>query len=867
MQIMPDHVRVIAVLGATNTGKTHFAMERMLAHDSGMIGFPLRLLARENYDRAVKIKGKNQVALITGEEKIAPDTARYFLCTTEAMPTSRPVSFLGLDEVQMCADPDRGHVFTERLLSARGTFETMLMGADTIKPLIRKLVPEAKFVERPRLSNLSYSGSRKLARLPRRSAVVAFTANDVYAMAELIRRQRGGAAVIMGALSPRTRNAQVELYQSGEVDYLIATDAIGMGLNMDVDHVAFAQLRKFDGQQYRMLSAAELAQVAGRAGRHMNDGTFGITAMLRDLNENYIRCIEDHDFPPLKKIFWRNTKLDFRTLDHLRRSLGEAPAEHQLARAREAEDETYLKALSANKHISLLANDPDSVRLLWEVCRIPDFRKLASDAHTQLLTEIYQHLRQADGRLPTDWLSQQIERLNRTDGDIEALTHRIAGIRIWTYVAFRGDWMADSNHWQERSREIENNLSDVLHERLMQRFVDKRTSHLVRRLKENSDLLGAVRKDGEVLVEGHPVGQLTGFRFTADHYTDGKLATRAVDRAALKALRPEIQRRIDQLTLSPNDTFALSNPAISASPDLLWHGVPVARLVAGEKLLRPRLILFKSDLLDNHDDQRIYKRLTSWLNDYIRDVLSPLFIDAEKLPTGVARGLHFRLTENLGSLPRGLLRNELEALEPDARRALRAIGFKIGRETIYAPTLLKSRAVTLRGVLWAVNNGIPFPLALPSNGRVSIRIEKKSQLEFLEAIGYRPLGPLAIRVEILERIASEAWSLSAKGEFEEPTQLMNLIGCHADELAVVLKRLGYHRESRGNTTIYKPKQRKAGRTGMPPKQFKPVKIQNTEHKRKNTRRTRKKLNLSPHYDPDSPFAKLRSLNLHENNQP
>ena len=500
-------------------------------------------------------------------------------------------------------------------------------------------------------------------------------------------------------------------------------------------------------------------------------------------------------------------------------------------------------------------------------CRIPDFRKLATDAHTQLLAEIYQHLQGAKGRLPTDWLAQQIEHLNRTDGDIEALTHRIAGIRIWTYVAFRGDWMADSNHWQERSREIENNLSDVLHERLMQRFVDKRTSHLVRRLRENRELLGAVRNDGEVLVEGHPVGQLTGFRFAADHFADGKLATKAIERAVLKALRPEILRRIDKLVASSNDTFALSNPEISTSPDLLWHNVPIARLATGEKLLQPRVIPFKSNLLDNQDNQRIYKRLTGWLANHIRDVLAPLFANVKNLPAGVARGLYFRLTENLGSIPRRLLKNELDALDPDARRSLRAVGFKIGRESIYAPVLLKPRAVTLRGVLWAINNGLPFPLPLPGNGRASIRIEKKSRFDFFEAIGYRPLGPLAIRVEILERVASEAWSLGVKGTFEEPAQLMNLIGCHADELAEVLKHLGYHREASSDTIIYRPKKRQAGRTGIPPSHSKPIKFRNAGHKRENRRQHRKNQSPTPQYDPDSPFAKLHSLNLHENNQP
>ncbi len=838
--------RIIAVLGATNTGKTHFAMDRMLAHETGMIGFPLRLLARENYDRAVKIKGANQVALITGEEKIVPKGARYFLCTTEAMPTTRPVAFLGIDEIQMCADPDRGHVFTDRLLHARGRFETMFMGADTIKPLIRALVPEAEFMERPRLSTLSYTGPRKMARLPRRSAIVAFTASEVYAMAELIRRQRGGAAVIMGALSPRTRNAQVELYQSGEVDFLVATDAIGMGLNMDVDHVAFAQVRKFDGRQHRSLAASELAQVAGRAGRHMNDGTFGTTAALSAFDEEAVRRIEEHDFPALEKIFWRNSRLEFRSLDTLQRSLAEAPTLPYLTRARPADDEISLRALAADKDVAALATNPEAVRLLWEVCRIPDFRKVASDAHTRLLADIYEHLRSDKACLPTDWLAGQIDRLDRTGGDIETLTQRIAGIRIWTYVAFHADWVTDPAHWQGRTRDIEDKLSDVLHERLIQRFVDKRTAHLVRRLNEDRDLLGAVRADGEVLVEGHSVGRLSGFRFTPDHGpqgAEGVAAARAVDRAAAQALRQEIERRVVSLAGAADDQIAIPDPRTAETPDILWQGTQVGRVVAGSDLLRPQVTLFKSELLDSGQERRIRDRLETWLRDYLHGMLAPLFADASALPSGAARGLHFRLTEHLGSMPRALVKAEIEALDKESRRALRAIGIRIGRESVYAPQLLKSKPVTLRGLLWALHHEMALPLPLPADGRASVPTGRELPPAFLEAIGYRPLGPIAVRLEILERVASEAWDLSAKGPFDEPAVLMNLMGCGADDLAEVLKRLGYQRNTKGEAVTYRPKRREAGRTGKP--------------------RPKKggKPQPQPKIDLDSPFAKLRELNI------
>ena len=863
--------RTIAVLGATNTGKTHFAMDRMLSHETGMIGFPLRLLARENYDRAVAIKGEGQVALITGEEKIVPPGARYFLCTTEAMPTTRPVAFVGLDEVQMCADTDRGHVFTERMLHARGRFETMFMGADTIKPLLRELVPEAEFVERPRMSTLSYAGPRKMARLPRRTAVVAFTASDVYAMAELIRRQRGGAAVIMGALSPRTRNAQVELYQSGEVDFLVATDAIGMGLNMDVDHVAFASVRKFDGRQHRALSAAELAQIAGRAGRHMNDGSFGTTAGLAGLDEDAVRRIEEHDFPALEKIQWRNARLDFRNLDSLRRSLAEAPARPQLVRARPADDEASLAQLAADPGIAGMASNPDAVRLLWEVCRIPDFRKVASDAHARLLAEIYGHLRSDDGRLPTDWLAQQIDRLDRSGGDIETLTQRIAGIRIWTYVAYHADWVSDPAHWRERTRDIEDKLSDVLHERLIQRFVDKRTAHLVRKLKEDAELLGAVRADGEVLVEGHVVGRLSGFRFTPDYGEGGAdgAAKKSIERAAGLALRQEIERRVAALAGAADDALRIADPRTSDVADILWQDTPVARLAPGRELLRPALTTFKSELLDAEQETRIRARLERWLADHLAATLAPLFADPAALPTGAARGLHFRLKEHLGSMPRALVRDEVQALDKESRRALRAIGLRIGRESIYAPALLKSYPVALRGLLWALANDRSLPLALPADGRSSVATGRGAPAAFLEAIGYRHLGPLAVRLEILERVAADAWDLAAKGPFAEPAQLMNLMGCNADGLAEVLKRLGYQRDASGETVTYRPKRRQAGRTGQPrspkPQVAKGHKAAaKPDGKKKPNRKPaakadRPKQERAP--DPNSPFAKLLELNL------
>jgi len=828
--------RVTAVLGPTNTGKTHFAMERLLGHETGMIGFPLRLLARENYDRAVRVKGPRQVALITGEEKILPPDARYFLCTVESMPVARRVAFVGIDEIQMCADPDRGHLFTERLLHARGVRETMFMGAETARGPIRRLVPEAEFKSRPRFSTLSYSGPRKVSRLPPRSAIVAFTAADVYALAELIRRQRGGAAVVLGALSPRTRNAQVAMYQAGEVDYLVATDAIGMGLNMDVDHVAFAATRKFDGRYLRSLTAAELAQIAGRAGRHMNDGTFGTTADIGPLDAEVTERIENHRFDPLRTLFWRNDDLRFVSLAALRTSLARPPEQPGLVRAREADDELVLAALSREADIVERAQGNEAVRLLWAVCQIPDFGKVMSEGHARLLGQIYRHLTDDAGRLPTDWVASQVARLDRTEGDIETLVQRIANIRTWTYVSHHADWLDDAGHWQERTRGIEDKLSDALHDRLTQRFVDRRTAALVGRMKDRGELLAAVNSRGEVTVEGHFVGKLDGFRFVRGAIegdeADASGARRTIDAAAARALGGEIARRVQQVETEPDDTFALA-----ADGAITWRNVPIARLVTGPDVLRPGVEPLASDLLAADQRERLRLRLAGWLEGYLTARLAPLFAAREAKLTGAARGLAFQVAEALGSLPRRRVAEQIAHIGRDDRKALREMGLRIGRESVWVPALVKPAAAALRGLLWAIHAGVP----MPPDGRMSVPLDESVPRAFYEVVGYRPLGPLAVRIDIVERLAAKAFALSRTGPFAAGPELVTLCGCGAAEIAGVLAALGYRsRETEGGTVFVPASKRKRKEPrGKPP-----------------PRRPRKKV---PDVDPDSPFAKLREL--------
>jgi ATP-dependent RNA helicase SUPV3L1/SUV3 len=814
--------RVTAVLGPTNTGKTYLAIERMLGYASGMIGFPLRLLARENYDSAVKLKGRGKVALVTGEEKIVPPGARYFFCTVESLPLDRPVEFLAIDEVQLAADAERGHVFTDRLVHARGSEETMLLGADTIRPVLKTVVPEAETLSRPRFSTLSYSGPKKITRLPPRSAVIAFSAAEVYALAELVRRQRGGTAVVLGALSPRTRNAQVALFEAGEVDYMVATDAIGMGLNLNLDHVAFSRLGKFDGRLPRRLTPAEVGQIAGRAGRHMSDGTFGTTEALGGMAPELIEAVENHSFDPLHFLYWRNRRLDFGSPRALLNSLEHRPPAPELVRADKADDHLALATLAGDPEITALAATPGDVALLWEVCQIPDFRKTLSDQHAGLLRRIYRHLMAGGGRLPEDWVAGQIARIDRSEGDIDALVARIAHVRTWTYVAHRGDWLEDAAHWQARTRAIEDRLSDALHERLAQRFVDRRTAALVRRLKEGEALLGAVRRSGEVLVEGEFVGHLEGFRFVLDEAASGHDA-KALLTAARRALVVEIPARVRRLEDDADDAFTLEDDGRIA-----WRGHAVARLAAGATALGPRVEPLAGEFLDGLQRERLRKRLAAWLERHLSGRLELLFRAAEAQGGAAVRGLLFQLNEALGTLPRAALAAQIAGLSRADRKLLSELGVRLGAASVFFPALLRARAARLRGLLWAVQAAQPLP-DMPPAGALSYRpldgiaeaADQGLEEGFCLAIGYRRLVEdgrvLAVRADALERLAAAARKLAAQGRFGATAALQRLVGCGAEDLALALEALGYRRERDDSGLGFVPRRpggpRQAGRKG------------------------------------------------------
>jgi ATP-dependent RNA helicase SUPV3L1/SUV3 len=797
---------VTAVLGPTNTGKTHLAIERMLAHSSGMIGLPLRLLAREVYNKVVERAGKDAVALITGEEKIKPANPRYWVSTVEAMPRDIDVAFMAIDEVQLGADFERGHVFTDRMLNARAREETLVLGAATVRPMVEKLLPGAHVISRPRLSTLAYAGEKKLTRLPSRSAIVAFSAEEVYAIAELIRRQRGGAAVVLGALSPRTRNAQVALYQSGDVDYLVATDAIGMGLNLDVDHVAFASDRKFDGYQFRKLNPAELAQIAGRAGRATRDGTFGTTGRCDPFEPELVQALESHTFEPIRLLQWRNTDLDFASIGALQASLAAPPSEQGLTRAPIGEDILVLEHAARDEDVRALAANRAAIARLWDACQVPDYRKIAPATHAELAVTLYGFLMR-EGNIPTDWFARQVALADRTDGDIDTLSNRIAHVRTWTFVANRPDWLGDPDHWQGVTRAVEDKLSDALHERLAERFVDRRTSVLMRRLRENTMLETEIGKSGEVKVEGHVIGRLDGFMFAPDASAAGSEA-KALNAAAQKALAGEIELRATKLSQASNDQIVLA-----ADGALRWTGDLVGKLAAGDDTLRPRVRIVADEHLTGPARELVQNRLDLWLKTHIEKLLAPLFsLTAAEDVTGMARGVAFQIVEALGVLERQKVAEEVKGLDQPARATLRKYGVRFGAYHIYLPGLLKPAPRALATQLWAIKHespdakGVGELLHLAASGRTSIPVDKETPKALYRTAGYRICGERAVRVDILERLAdlirpAMSWREGAPGpkpdgffdgrSFLVSGAMTSLTGASGEDFASILRSLGY----------------------------------------------------------------------------
>jgi ATP-dependent RNA helicase SUPV3L1/SUV3 len=773
--------RVVAALGPTNTGKTHLAIERMLAHSSGMIGLPLRLLAREIYDRIVKLRGERAVALVTGEEKIVPLHPRYWVCTVEAMPLDREVEFLAVDEIQLCADRERGHVFTHRLLRARGRSETMFMGAGTIAPLVRLLVPHAIIETRERLSTLTYAGPVKLAKLPKRSAIVAFSAENVYAIGELIRRQRGGAAVVMGSLSPRTRNAQVELFQSGEVEFLVATDAIGMGLNMDLDHVAFAGLRKFDGRRTRWLNPQEIGQIGGRAGRYRRDGTFGVTGEAPDIDGEVVAAVEGHSFAPVQAAEWRNADLDFDSLQGLMRSLLATPSRAGLRLSEEAQDEATLRQLATDDLVLKRSRDRANLMRLWDVCQTPDFRKTGPDDHARLVGGIFAHLTQAGRRLPEDWARGQFDALDRLDGDIDALSARLARVRTLAYVAHRGDWLVEAAEWQGRTRALEDRLSDTLHERLMQRFVDRRTSALIRGLEQtDGPTLGGITPEGLVIVEGHNVGRLKGLHFEPERGAS-PLEARALRAAVERAVNPEIARRLAEIAADGQEAFALS-----PGRAVLWRGQPVGELIGGSPFA-PKVRL-DGELGAAAVRERAVRRLEAFVAEAARPVFASLAqlrqaADGDLLK-GLARGLAYQLVEAAGALPRRDAEEYIRALYRAERKVLRDLGVRFGAFTIYVEDVVAPETAWLREIF----ADLAAPGWKPEGGLAQLPREALAK-EALAYRGLRALSGFAVPIEALERVGDIA--RASEAGFRLSKETLEGFGWSEAQAERVLRGLGF----------------------------------------------------------------------------
>ncbi|MBV1701750.1 MAG: helicase [Hyphomicrobiales bacterium] len=834
---------VTAVLGPTNTGKTYYAIERMLTHPSGMIGLPLRLLAREVYQRVVDRVGADAVALVTGEERIKPKAARYWICTVEAMPRDLDVAFVALDEIQLCADLDRGHIFTDRLLNRRGFAETLLLGASTMLERVLQLLPGVHILQRERLSTLTFAGERKIVRLPRRSVIVAFSAEEVYAIAEWIRRQKGGAAVVLGALSPRTRNAQIDMYQNGDVDYIVATDAIGMGLNLDVDHVAFAGDRKFDGWHYRRLHPAEIGQIAGRAGRHTRDGTFGTTGRCSAFDAELVERLERHQFEPVGPLQWRSTDLDFTSIANLQKSLDTLPKYAGLSRSPIATDQLVLECASRDAEICRIAATKADIARLWDACQIPDYRKLSPSAHADLALSIYRFIVRA-GKIPDDWIAAQIQPLDRNDGEIEALSARISHIRTWSFVANRSDWLKNPEHWQGMARQIEDSLSDALHIKLAQRFVDRRTSFLTRRLRENEMLEAEITAMGDVLVEGQHVGTLHGFRFTADPLASGE-AAKTLNTVAQKVLAIEIEARALRVHEAVDTAFVLANDGI-----IRWLGEAVGKIAAGDHILKPRVQVLSDETLTGSGLEQVQRRLDLWLGQHVTKLLGALVeLENNTAIEGAARGIAFQVAEALGVLERSRVAESLKTLDPEGRAALRGLGVRFGAFHLYLPLLLKPAPRALAAQLWALKNDKASELKgaedvphLASSGRTSFAADPEVNKGFYRAAGFKVCGERAVRVDILERLADLIRPAiayrpgttpgapppgAADGDgFVVIVPMTSLVGCSGEAFASILRSLGYTSQSRTGPAITVPLVPEAARA--PVKASAPASITETE---------------------------------------
>ena len=796
--------KITAVLGPTNTGKTHLAVETMLEHDSGIVGFPLRLLAREIFDKCIKKVGQKNVALITGEEKIIPKSPKYYICTVESMPQDIMVDFVAVDEIQMCVDHERGHIFTDRLLHARGDKLTMFLGSHTMKSVLTSLIDNVEFVNKERYSRLSYSGYKKISRLNPKTALIAFSIDEVYAIAELVRRQKGGAAVIMGSLSPKTRNSQVELYQSGDANFLVATDAIGMGINMDINNVSFSNLKKFDGKKTRKLTLSEISQIAGRAGRHINDGTFGVTGDCKQLSFDEIEKIEKHELNKINVLYWRNSKIDFDSLDSLTSSLEKNTNNEFLKKINDCEDEKVLKFLIKNDSNLRNKISKDSIKTLWECCQIPDFSKKNYGNHIEVVKKVFEFLTSKLGKVTNEYMKKQLEYLARYDGNIDTLASRISNVRTWSYVANKKNWANNSDYWVERTKFIEDKLSDKLHEELTRSFVDKRISVLSRSLKQDITLATQIKDENKVVIDNQYMGKLNGLKLDLD-LKSGSLKTdiKSLKKAAKQAIAPELMKRVNKI---------INSEVIKLDEDhkIYWMDNPIAYITKGKNYLNPKLKLIVDEAIDEESKEKLHINLQKKIYSLISSELSDLVnLSKSKFKNNYVRALSYQLYEKNGVMKRDSVHQMIKNISKEDRLNLRKAGIKIGRYHIFLPRMLKPSAVDLRVKLWKLYYSEDNKYTIPKSGLNFLKNETIKNNEFLLICGFENLNKFYIRVDILERLFLKIIEKSKDGTFKIDSDMINLIGCTKENFYKLLELLGYKRkiikDDKDEFFIYKPR--------------------------------------------------------------
>ncbi|PPR47987.1 MAG: hypothetical protein CFH19_00076 [Alphaproteobacteria bacterium MarineAlpha5_Bin9] len=846
-----NKAKITAILGPTNTGKTYLALDRLLSYKSGVFGFPLRLLARENYDKAVFKVGSNKVALITGEEKIIPSNPKYFFCTVESMPYNINSECVAIDEVQLASDFERGHIFTDRILNFRGKYETILLGSKTIKNILIKIIKDIKIETRERFSKLTFSKKYNISKVKPRSAIIAFNVNKVYELAEMVRSLKGGAAVVLGSLSPRTRNAQVEIYENNEVDYLIATDAIGMGLNLNINHVIFSSLKKFDGRYTRKLFTSEIAQIAGRAGRYMNDGTFGFTKDIYNVDPIVIKNVEEHNFEDIQKVYWRNNNLDFSSISSFLDSLNKDPFEKFYIKKRNAQDELSFRQLKNDSDIKKYLNNPENLKILWEVCRIPDFPKILNDSYIELLKDIFLKLIKNNLTLPESLIYEHVYKIENFKGDIEALAKKIAYIRTWTYISNQHNWLKNKNYWQEKTRNIENNLSDQLHEKLTNRFIDNSAIYFSKNNKVNLKPIIEIEKQNTVKLNTDIYGRIKGFRLIIENKI--KSLSNFSHEHVKKSVKLMILEKIKIFLEAPEDSISLedlNSYQIKEKIKIFWGEDSIAYLKKGQNIYSPKIEIRESESIDSENKKLIINKLEKWITNKISEDLNSInIIKKEDLLNANIRSITFNLFDNLGSMPIYNYYNQIKKLTKDEKLIISKLGIRIGAKFFFMPNLLKKSAIELKAILWNIYNNpsLDGKLPIPQNGRVSFKYELNMPQSYWMALGYLSINNFAIRIDSFEKIFFLARQKIKTGPFLESSELMNPLGCNSQQLSEIMEFCGFQSILMGNEKrLFSHKNKKAN--------------QNKNHKiKKNFKKIVKPKIDKKRADPNSPFAVLQKL--------